>query len=129
MTSIVILTAAIALGVEAGWEPLPDGSHEYTIQIEPQLLDSLRNGQQIVSNVPPELHVTRYRVTVGPEKLAQISGQAQPAQPARPAASPEPKPVPLERRQPRAVPKASQEPPQGSRDNPFGTPPADEPDQ
>jgi hypothetical protein len=65
------------LGIEAGWEPLPDGGHEYTIQIEPQLLDLLRDHQELFSEVPPQIHVRRYRITVGTQKLARIDGTAQ----------------------------------------------------
>jgi hypothetical protein len=74
MNPVFILSAVAALGIEAGWEPLPDGGHEYTIQIEPQLLDLLRDHQELFSEVPPQVHVRRYRITVGTQKLAQIDG-------------------------------------------------------
>ena len=45
--------AASPVGVEAGWEPLADGGHEYTIQIEPSLVGRLQNGNDLVSEVPP----------------------------------------------------------------------------
>jgi hypothetical protein len=77
MNPIFILSAMAALGIEVGWEPLSEGGHEYTIQIEPQLLEVLRQGREIVSEVPPQLNVRRYRVTVGTQKLAQIDGEPQ----------------------------------------------------
>jgi hypothetical protein len=77
MNPIFILSALAALGIEVGWEPLREGGHEYTIQIEPQLLDVLRDRREIVSEVPPQLNVRRYRVTVGTQKLAQIDGEPQ----------------------------------------------------
>jgi hypothetical protein len=79
MHALFVLVTAATLGVEVGWEPLPDGGHEYTIQLEPQLLHVLQQGQDLVSDVPPQLHIRRYRVTVGSGKLAQIAGE--PAQP------------------------------------------------
>jgi hypothetical protein len=77
MNPVFILSAMAALGIEVGWEPLSEGGHEYTIQIEPQLLDVLRQGREIVSEVPPQLNVRRYRVTVGTQKLAQMDGEPQ----------------------------------------------------
>jgi len=79
MHSLLVLVAAATLGVEVGWEPLPEGGHEYTIQLEPQLLHVLQRGNDLVSDVPPQLHIRRYRVTVGTGKLAQVNGE--PAQP------------------------------------------------
>lgn len=79
MNSLFILVAAATLGIEVGWEPLPEGGHEYTIQIEPQLLDVLKEGKdEIFSVVPPELNVRRYRLLVGTGKLARVSGQPRP---------------------------------------------------
>ena len=76
MSSLLILVAAATLGIEVGWEPLPEGGHEYTIQIEPQLLDVLKEGKdEIFSEVPPELDVRRYRLLVGTGKLARVSGR------------------------------------------------------
>lgn len=79
MSPLLLLVAAATLGVEVGWEPLPDGGHEYTIGIEPQLLDMLRDGTDIISEVPPHIHVRRYRITVGSGKLNRIDGERQAA--------------------------------------------------
>jgi hypothetical protein len=84
MNPILILAATATLGVEVGWQPLAEGGHEYTIQLEPQLLDVLKRGNDIVSEVPPQLDIRRYRVTVGTGRLARVDGQpphvAQPEQ-------------------------------------------------
>ena len=40
-----------ALGVDVGWQPLNSGGMEYIIQIEPDSLDSLLDGRDIVSDV------------------------------------------------------------------------------
>src|SRR3990172_2920279 len=66
--------AAIALaavvGTDVGWRRLPDGGMEYIIQIEPHMLDMLKSGEQIVSDIPPELwEVRSYRITVGTDEL------------------------------------------------------------
>ena len=78
MSPFFVLVAAAALGIEVGWEPLPQGGHEYTIQIEPQLLDVLKKGEEeIVCEVHPHLNVRRYRITIGSGKLARHAGPAQ----------------------------------------------------
>jgi len=122
MNSLSVLVLAAALGVEAGWQPLPEGGHEYTIQLEPQLLGLLaKGGEEIVSEVPPGLDVRRYRITVGTGKLARDNGpQADPLATDPPAA-----------RQPAA---AEAPPARGAADRvatapDFGTPPTDDADR
>ena len=49
-----------------GWQKTPNGDIEYIIQIEPELLDALKRGEEIASVVPPRLgKVTRFRIRVG----------------------------------------------------------------
>jgi hypothetical protein len=80
MNTVVMLAAVAALGIEVGWQPLPEGGHEYTLQIEPQLLRVLEGGgEELISEVPPEIHIRRYRVTVGTGKLARNAGEPTPA--------------------------------------------------
>jgi hypothetical protein len=75
MSPILVLLTSAALGVEVGWEPLPGGGHEYTIQLEPQMLDLLKKGhEEIFSEVPPEINVRRYRIKVGTGTLAREAG-------------------------------------------------------
>ncbi|MBX7167836.1 MAG: hypothetical protein K1X74_16000 [Pirellulales bacterium] len=71
------LIVAAALGVDYGWQPLPQGGYEYVIQLEPQALDALRAGQDIGSVIPADLgDVRRYRITVG---RGTPPGRAEPA--------------------------------------------------
>jgi hypothetical protein len=89
MNSLFILITSAALGIEVGWVPLDDGGHEYTIQIEPQLLEVLQRGEdEIFSDVPPELNVRRYRLMVGTGKLARVF--ARPGQTNQPAVATRP---------------------------------------
>jgi hypothetical protein len=75
MNALVVLLATTALGIEVGWEPLPGGGHEYTLQIEPQLLKVLEGGQEeIFSEVPAGVDVRRYRIVVGVGKLRRDYG-------------------------------------------------------
>ncbi len=78
MNALIVLVATAALGIEVGWEPLPGGGHEYTIQLEPQLLTVLEGGQQeIFSEVPEGVDVRRYRIVVGVGKLRREYGPLQ----------------------------------------------------
>jgi len=61
-----LLMATATLGVDYGWQPTPEGQVEYIIQIEPDLLRTLTDGQQITSEIPPELRgVRRFTIRVG----------------------------------------------------------------
>ena len=154
MTSLLVLVTAAALGVEAGWEPLPEGGHEYTIQIEPQLLDLLKRGEvAVTSEVPPELQVRRYRVVVGQGKLVREVGHAATATPHTApaptnahvpahkdrtldslgedtfhAATPKPPAEPrvAQDHAPRTQPHQEAEPEKPAGEQPFGLPPVEE---
>jgi len=73
MNAALICVAASVFGIKYGWVPIADGRDEveYIIQIEPQLLDSLRDGRYLLSNVPTELKVERYRIKVGTGQVPQ----------------------------------------------------------
>ena len=72
MNGAAIVLAMATLGVDVGWQELEDGSIEYIIQIEPQLVGSLKDGHDLTSGVRPELrNIRRYRVVVGSEDLPQ----------------------------------------------------------
>ena len=70
MGTIMICLAAATLGVDVGWQRLPDGGMEYIIQIEPQTLEALRAGEAIQSDIPASAgDVRSYRIVVGSKKL------------------------------------------------------------
>ena len=76
MTGVLALVAASVIGIDVGWEELPDGGFEYIIQIEPQTLESMQKGQDITSQMPPSVRGMRgYRITVG---NAQLPHQGEP---------------------------------------------------
>ena len=72
MNPLFVLVAVTAVGVEAGWEPLPEGGYQYTIQIEPELVARLQSGSDLVSDVPSHVDVRSFRVTLGSGALARI---------------------------------------------------------
>src|SRR5262245_57849948 len=74
MHALVLLWASATVGIDAGWVPLEGGGHEYTVQIEPELLKVLERGNDLVSEVPPEITVRRYRITATPGTLQREYG-------------------------------------------------------
>ena len=75
MTGALLILAATTMGIEVGWQPLSDGGVEYIIQIEPDLLPLLADNQDITSEVPADLDVRRYRITVGTGKVQRDKGR------------------------------------------------------
>jgi len=81
MGSTVVCIAALALGIDVGWQPLPKEGMEYIIQIPPQSLDTLAAGEILRSDVPREVKdIRRYRILVGTATLPRrLPAAAQPA--------------------------------------------------
>jgi len=78
MCCTVLCLATLAWGIDVGWQRLPDGEMEYIIQIEPHVLEALRGGEEIESDIPPALRgVRRYRIRVGTDELPR-EGQLEP---------------------------------------------------
>jgi hypothetical protein len=70
MVSAALVLLVAGMGVGFGWQPMPDGSprYEYIVQVEPEMLETLAEGQTIpiVSDVPAGLGpIARVRVVVG----------------------------------------------------------------
>ncbi len=85
MNVLLIAVAAASLGVDYGWTRLPDGGSVYTIQLNRQTLDALRDGQPIESDVMPEAGAVRsFRIVVGDEKLAREKPPQLPPRPLLP---------------------------------------------
>lgn len=80
--------ALAAFGVDVGWQRLPDGGLQYLIQIGPEMIDSLKAGAAIESDVPPTLKDIRgYRITLGKGELPRQTPPADPVKPAAPSMS------------------------------------------
>jgi hypothetical protein len=70
MTGLLFCLSAAAMGVDYGWQPVAGGGIEYIIQIDPALVDSLKEGSDVFSDLPSSVsNVRRYRITVGNERL------------------------------------------------------------
>lgn len=80
MCGSMLLVAAIAVGIDAGWQIHPDGGMEYIIQIEPEMLESLRAGDEVASDIPSYLGDIRgYRIRVGSGDLPHENPPPAPA--------------------------------------------------
>ncbi|MGM0488622.1 MAG: hypothetical protein ACQESR_17935 [Planctomycetota bacterium] len=86
MNGIVVLVSLAAIGIDYGWQPLPDGQLEYIVQIEPGLLEELKSGEEIVSEILPEArNVRRFRIRVGTGEVPRVGhggGDTAPRNPA-----------------------------------------------
>jgi len=77
MNSVSLAVVTLVLGIDVGWQPLDEGGLEYIIQIEPQLLGTLQDGQDIVTDIPPDVRGVRTcRVTVGTSRLPRQGNAA-----------------------------------------------------
>ncbi len=82
MHAISILILASTLGVDYGWQKNARGEWEYIVQVEPALLQTLAEGQPIVSTMPPELDGVRHVVlrvgtgAVPKERLPEVRRMA-----------------------------------------------------
>lgn len=129
--SSLILLAATALGVDYGWQPNPGGGFEYIIQIEPELLDALRAGEALRSDLPPFMRDVRaYRIQVGRGEVPRegnpeaAAAQQPPATVQEPAAVPAAEPA---REEPLANPARGGWSPYEDRKTPPMQPPRSEP--
>jgi hypothetical protein len=87
MSGNIACIAAVLLGIDAGWQPLPEGGVEYIIQIEPQLLETLKSGEPIQSDVPSYVKDVRaYRIVVGTAELPRQLPPGEVDSPAAPTA-------------------------------------------
>ncbi len=76
MTPIIPVLLGAILGVDVGWTPAPDGSGEqvYIIQIEPELLDRLSDGEVVTSIIDSRAGaITQFRIQVGNGKLPRLA--------------------------------------------------------
>ena len=78
MNPAFAVLAVAVLGIDVGWQPLDEGGVEYIIQIEPDQVDRMLKFDDLISEVPKELDVRRYRITIGNEKLPRIANKTSP---------------------------------------------------
>jgi hypothetical protein len=77
MFAHVLWFSAAIIGIEAGWQPLPEGGMEYIIQLDSQTLELLKAGETIQSDIPPSAgEVRSYRIVSGTKILPRINPPA-----------------------------------------------------
>jgi hypothetical protein len=70
MNTLGIAVLIATVGIDTGWQPLADGQFEYILQLEPQVLEALRDGREVASDIPASLRGVRfYRLTAGTATL------------------------------------------------------------
>jgi hypothetical protein len=70
MCATTLLIAAATIGIDGGWQPLPEGGMEYIIQIDPDTLKTLQPGEELSCDVPTDLGpFKRYRLRIGTAPL------------------------------------------------------------
>jgi hypothetical protein len=73
MFAQVMWFSAFVVGINVGWEPLPEGGMVYIIQLDPQTLEALKSGEPILSDVPPRAgDVRTYKIIMGSDKPPRI---------------------------------------------------------
>jgi len=71
--SLILAVAVAVVGGDVGWRPFPGGGLEYIIQIEPHLVDRLKEGIDITSDLPAGVkNIRSCRFTVGWGELPKI---------------------------------------------------------
>jgi hypothetical protein len=70
MNTLLIVLAAATLGIDAGWQRLPDGGMEYIIQLDARAIEALQAGEQLRSDIPTEAgEIKAYCIKLGAETL------------------------------------------------------------
>ena len=94
MSGTIVCIAAVALGIDPGWQRMDDGGWRYLIQIDPVTLEELKSGRlpHIESDIPPQLKNISCRITVGRkdvprDELPAVKPAGEVPAPRRPARS------------------------------------------
>jgi hypothetical protein len=70
MNTLCFCIATALLGIDVGWQRMPEGGMEYIIQLDAQTMESLRMGRAVQSDIPPAAGPVRsYRIIVGSKPL------------------------------------------------------------
>ena len=70
MHTILLCIATASVGINAGWQRMPEGGMQYIIQLDPETLQSLREGAEIESDVQPSAgEVRSFKIVMGTRQL------------------------------------------------------------
>lgn len=106
MYTLALWVATAAVGIDVGWQRLPEGGMQYIIQLDPHTLEhtieALRAGEALESDIPPRAgEIRSYRIIVGTGHLPQDKPLAPP---------PTPKPIEPKAIEPKTVDRPAREP-------------------
>jgi hypothetical protein len=99
MNPLLICVAAASLGIQVGWERLPEGGMEYVIELNAASIEALRDGQTLDSAIPADAgEIRAFRIVMGqgrPKRETPLPkppppAKTAPVEPPRPAQSPLP---------------------------------------
>jgi hypothetical protein len=77
MLAQVLWFSMVIVGINAGWQPLPEGGMEYIIQLDSQTLEALKAGEPIESDIQPSAgYVRSFKIILGTTKPPRISPPA-----------------------------------------------------
>jgi hypothetical protein len=66
MNAWVLALLPAVIGVDYGWERQENGSIVYIIQVEPEAVESMKTGAELVGALPPQLrNITNYKIRLG----------------------------------------------------------------
>jgi len=83
MHGVAVLLVAASIGVDYGWQADDDGTLEYIIQLEPELISALQKGEAVISEIHPDVQgVRRFRIQIGTAPLPRVSPPSKGATPA-----------------------------------------------
>jgi hypothetical protein len=70
MHTILLCIATASVGIHAGWQRMPEGGMQYIIQLDPETLQSLREGAELGSDIPPSAgEVHSFKIVMGTKLL------------------------------------------------------------
>ncbi|HEX3869939.1 MAG TPA: hypothetical protein VHV77_05865 [Pirellulales bacterium] len=88
MNAIPLLVMLSTVGIDFGWEPVAGGGIHYIVQIDPRMLDTMKEGTVVSSDLPEVPGgIRRYRIVVGTGPLPH---QGEPLPQAPPPQTPTP---------------------------------------
>jgi hypothetical protein len=91
MNPLLICVAAASLGIQVGWERLPEGGMEYVIELNAASIEALRDGQTLESAIPADAgEIRAFRIVSGPGRPKRETPLPKPAAPVAKTAAVEP---------------------------------------
>ena len=70
MHTILLCIATASVGIHAGWQRMPEGGMQYIIQLDPENLQSVHEGAELESDIPPSAgEIRSFKIVMGTKPL------------------------------------------------------------